>query len=97
MFSTRPSRHAPNLHKRSGKYYFRIRVPANIRHKFCTDEIKLSLHTDDPKAANRWAQVITGRVLVNRTAPHRTPSPVSHEDKPRPKTGGCSTTEGAPP
>lgn len=62
---SRPDRSRPATHlkRRSGTYYFRIRIPTGIRHRFCTDELKFSLRTSDPREAKRRSVVITGKVV----------------------------------
>jgi hypothetical protein len=66
MLSSRPARSnrsAINLEKRSHRYGFRIRVPTNVRHRFCTDELKYSLQTDSLQDAKRRYDFIIGKVV----------------------------------
>jgi len=45
----------PHVYTRNGIYYFRVDIPADIKHYFHTPEIKQSLRTKDSKAAKVMA------------------------------------------
>jgi hypothetical protein len=54
----------PHLYKRSGRYYFRTRIPASLKDRFCTNELKYSLKTVDHEVAKKRAKGIAERVSM---------------------------------
>lgn len=52
----------PHLHHRNGHFYYRIKVPLDLRHSFQSSEIKKSLKTSDPSAAKEEAIILEYKV-----------------------------------
>jgi len=46
----------------NGYFYFRIRVPSDLEHVLGRREFQKTLHTKNPKTANKEVKVVIGKV-----------------------------------